>query len=281
TERGIALELEPERGQAVAQLRADLAAAEARHGRSAPQLLVPLLRLARSGELRDAQRIAHLRRALEIASAARVPSSYLAMIAGRTIAAQDEAGGGNGADAGDYRRMIAHPAVTADPVAGALLRFTLASLHYREREWPEATAVAAQARALVGPTHPLNLALLDLTAAIESARGNRAAAAAALAAITSGSPRCRISVTRLPVSISSADFPRSAMEWGFEGYVTVESLVDGEGRATHRTILAYPPFVFNRGGEGIAARMRFVPAVEVDGRPCAVARQGIAFRIEQ
>jgi tetratricopeptide (TPR) repeat protein len=279
---GVGLELNPPLDRTAEQLRADLAAAEARFGAAAPQLLEPLVRLGHNGELRPRERVGHLRRALAIAAAARAPSSYLARIALKIAEDEHEASSADSSEMPDFRRLLADPAIAGDAGAAAAVQLSMANWLYQNRRWSEAADVLTRVRGTpgLGPDHPLMPAVLDQLAAIEAGRGDDAAATAAWGAIPASAPRCTVPAARLPLSVSSNDFPRSAVEWGFEGMVNIETLV-GRGGAVGppRTVFAYPPFVFNRGGEELAARIRYAPAFVPPEGPCVVFRQRFRFEL--
>ena len=278
---GVALELDPPLDRTAQQLRADLSAAEARHGAAAPQLLVPLVRLGHNGELRPRERVGSLRRALAIAAAARAPSLYLARLALKIAHDEHEAGSAASSEMPDFGRLLADPAIAGDPGAAAAVQLRMANALYQNRRWSEAADVLAAVRGTgLGPDHPLMPAVFDLLAAIEAGRGDEAAAMAAWGAIPAGAPRCTVPAARLPLAVSSSDFPRSAVEWGFEGLVNIETLVGRSGAVgPPRTIFAYPPFVFDRGGEELAARIRYAPAFVPPEGPCVVFRQRIRFEL--
>ncbi|WP_157216521.1 energy transducer TonB [Flavisphingomonas formosensis] len=83
------------------------------------------------------------------------------------------------------------------------------------------------------------------------------------------------------VAISSAQFPRTALDWRFEGHVEVAYDIAADGSVSNvRTILAYPPFVFGKGTEEAAAKFRYLPPM-IDGKPvgCIGEKQTVNYRI--
>ena len=64
----------------------------------------------------------------------------------------------------------------------------------------------------------------------------------------------------LNVRMSSDDFPKEALRWGFEGWVQISYDIDTQGRVVEpRTVIAYPPFVFGPATEKTASRFRYQP----------------------
>lgn len=55
----------------------------------------------------------------------------------------------------------------------------------------------------------------------------------------------------------SGDFPMAAMNWGFEGWATTESVIGADRASAVRTLIAYPPFVFGEAAQGVARSMRY------------------------
>ncbi len=68
------------------------------------------------------------------------------------------------------------------------------------------------------------------------------------------------------MAISSSAFPAEAMRWRFEGYVREAFDIDRDGKVEGvRTVMAYPPFVFDEATEGAVARFRYLPPIDADG----------------
>jgi hypothetical protein len=62
------------------------------------------------------------------------------------------------------------------------------------------------------------------------------------------------------VSVSSSDFPREAQRWGFEGYVQEAFDIADDGRVKNvRTVVAYPPYIFEDSSESAVKQFRFAP----------------------
>jgi hypothetical protein len=278
-EHGVALEAEPGRLLLAPAVREALAELEGRHGRAAPQLLLPLLRLGTDTELRGQERIDLLTRALNIAAASGTPFAYRRMILRRLVWAMRDTAGRDRASRPEFDMLLTLPAVRSDPGLVAALHLDDARWnHGRGRATAAAEALDRARAASLPQDHPLAAEILDATVAIEAARGNEAAAMEAWRAIPARSPRCLVPPRRLTIQVTNEDFPASAVGWGFEGWTEVETLVGRNGAVSQRTVAAYPPFVFNAASEEIAGRFRFGGAFEPPGGPCAVYRQGFQFQ---
>jgi tetratricopeptide (TPR) repeat protein len=277
TANNVTLEMAPPTNRTVAELRRDLAAAEARSGAASPQLLPLLVRLGSSQEVPAAEKVPHLRRAVAIAASARAPLPYREMIGFQLIGATYQASG-RGSETFDHRAVPAE--LSNDPeLVAAFLFATVHTMLFRG-EIGEAEAVLAQARAIPAiRTNPVLVPrMAELEIAIHAARGNDAAARAAYGALPAGTYPCNPPVRLRRARASSADFPNPALNWGFGGWVAVETLVGAGGQpASSRALVAYPPFVFNQAALDILARGRFEPVFVPPGGPCAAHWQRIVF----
>lgn len=101
-----------------------------------------------------------------------------------------------------------------------------------------------------------------------------------------GPQRCAV-VDVKPVAtnrtITDELFPREAMRWGFEGYVHESFDIRRDGSVENiRTVMAYPPFVFNKVTERAVAQFRFIPPIGPDGQfiGCVNQAQGVLFRLD-
>lgn len=281
-ERGIGVELVPARKVPLQQMRADLAAAEAQHGVASPHLLRPLMRLAASEELPARERVELLRRALPIALAARVPGPYVTMIAMWLAQQQHQAAGAGGDSGPDYLALLADPRLAGDPHVAASLHLALAGHLFAAGRMDEAAAMLERARAIpgFGPDHSLWPEVVDLIVAVQMARGDADAAAAAYRSLPADTFPCAIPPQHRRGRGTSEDFPNQALIWGFEGWTVNEAQVDAEGRPVSvRTVLAYPAFVFGPASEQMIGRFRFAPAFTPETGPCATFSRRIIYRL--
>jgi tetratricopeptide (TPR) repeat protein len=93
--------------------------------------------------------------------------------------------------------------------------------------------------------------------------GNAGAADARLAGAGVTATGCSLlDVAPVPVvtSMSSEIFPQEAARWGFNGFVREAYDISDTGAVTDvRTIIAYPPFVFEGATEGAVKQFRYLP----------------------
>jgi len=82
------------------------------------------------------------------------------------------------------------------------------------------------------------------------------------------------------IAIGSDDFPAAAQRWGFEGYVRVAFDIDGLGHPQDvRTVVAYPPFIFNKTTEAAFTRSRYLTqAIDGVAVGCAGHTQSVRFK---
>ena len=78
-------------------------------------------------------------------------------------------------------------------------------------------------------------------------------------------------------SVSSDTFPTLAARWGRQGLVTEDFDLSADGKTLNvRTVLAYPPFIFDDATEHAVSRFRYqIPTM--DGQPIGCADQGVTF----
>jgi tetratricopeptide (TPR) repeat protein len=274
------IEVRPARNLTVAEMRADLAAAETRHSVASPHLLRPLVRLGWREDLPASERVGLIERALTIAIAARAPASYVAGLAISLAHAREEKDGRGGASEFvalmDFPRLLNDPATAAEIYASAFDR--LYSLG-RERD---AAAMLARLEAVPGlaPDHSARIDLAARRAVLAAAAGSPGPAAAFPAGSPSADSVCRVPPRRRRGTSSGDDFPNDAARWGFEGFAAAEAQVGDTGRPEKvRTVLAYPPFVFGEAAQGIVERFRFDPAAAPGGSACATVNQRVLFRL--
>jgi hypothetical protein len=133
---------------------------------------------------------------------------------------------------------------------------------------PELEKVLATAQDQVGAADPIRIIATVHLSTLKSHEGDNAAARRMLAESGLNAQQCSLFDIR-PVatnsSVSSNDFPQEALLWRFEGYVREDYDIAANGQPTNiRTVIAYPPFVFERGTERILNKFRYLPPV-VDG----------------
>lgn len=268
-------------GQSPTSLRQALTA---RAGALPPRdTLAFLLALADKAGVPAAERETLLRRALPIVGELGLPADVLAataMAIGREQMRQRPPA--RRSDPPDYDGLLALPQIARSAEAMAYVRLAEARRHYAFGELDQAAAIAAAARSLPEARTPGPLATqaLEVEMAVAAARGNPDAARAAHAAMGPRADRCGLPVYRTRVAASSADFPREAQRWGFEGWALSTVTVDSNGRVVQaRTSAAYPPFVFGDASRAIAERSPHARNYSPDGAPCPGASANVTFRL--
>ncbi len=81
--------------------------------------------------------------------------------------------------------------------------------------------------------------------------------------------------------LTSDDFPAEALQYGFEGWVSVEFDIRDNGRtADLRPIVAYPPFIFNSAAMGGLRDSMFEASYRpAGGNACSASRRNVVFGI--
>ena len=83
------------------------------------------------------------------------------------------------------------------------------------------------------------------------------------------------------LKVASSAFPEEALRWQFEGFAQEAYDIDDNGGVKNvRTVVSYPPFVFDQATERAVTGFRYVPP-RVGGKAvgCQAHRQSVSFRI--
>ena len=241
------------------ELRDALARIEAEAGAQSPGLLGPLVNLARHPGVGAEETARHLRRAIPLAIDAGAPAEVVAGLVVHLV--RSERGSRSSEERwqpADYAEILAHPAIRGNRRAEATIRVRQAYSFYGRRDDRQAAQVLAAVRRDSGlaPEDPLLGHVAALELALAAARDDLPAARAAEQALGPSAEPCLVG-PRIRTSASSRDFPEDALRWGFEGWAWVEATPSADGDvALARTVLAYPPFVFNEASEEIVRRSR-------------------------
>jgi hypothetical protein len=218
---------------------------------------------------------------LPIAAQLELPPFVIAAIAhaiGRARVAQRE--GQDRSRAFDYQALLELPEIRASAEAAALVRLAWARFHYYDDDYDEALAIAAAVRALPEARRggPLEIEALQVQAMVHAARNQAAAARAAFEAMGPAAERCGLAPRQRRVRTDYSDFPRDALDWGFEGWAIVETAIAPAGNvAGTRTVVAYPPFVFGESARRVMGRTSYEPFFTPDGPPCALEKTRVRF----
>ena len=150
----------------------------------------------------------------------------------------------------DYlRSLLARPDVAADARAAGTLRLLVAEPTYGLAAPGDAAALLeATANDPALPANdPLRIGALVRLATLQADHGELAAARASIEKSGLAEQQCSL-VDATPAARylgGQDDFPREAVEWGFEGWVAVQFDIRADGHTTHRrAVVAYPPLVF-------------------------------------
>jgi len=81
------------------------------------------------------------------------------------------------------------------------------------------------------------------------------------------------------LQIGSEYFPAEATRWGLSGYVKESFDIQADGRVKNvRTLLAYPPFIFEETTELAVGKFRYIlPKINNDAVGCAGQTEGVSF----
>jgi outer membrane biosynthesis protein TonB len=111
--------------------------------------------------------------------------------------------------------------------------------------------------------------------------GNAGAADARLASAGVTATGCSLlDVSPVPVSTRMSErlFPEEAARWGFNGLVREAYDISDSGAVTDvRTVIAYPPFVFEKATEGAVKQFRYLPPT-INGHVVGCAGKSLSVR---
>lgn len=171
---------------------------------------------------------------------------------------------------GDLRRaatarlsLLDDPAIGADSHATNAIRLATADIYMNLRDFAKATplvqAVISDAR--LSPTDSMRVAALTRRSSLALAAGDMGEARRSYEATGLTDAQCAL-IDVEPVRVkgrgSVDDYPAAAIEWRLSGWAVTEFDITADGTTKNiRTIVAYPPFVFDKPTEKIAARSRY------------------------
>jgi tetratricopeptide (TPR) repeat protein len=269
---------------ALPKQRAQLAASESAKGKDALALVPLLYAIMHNSVVGREETNLLARRALAIADANGV-TPIARVTLSRFIWSTDQA---DRWKQGAFLRTVA-PALSDpafnDPEARSAIRLTLVDALGRKdekkaRQWLQEVG---EERALA-PNDPLRVGALIRLASLEEANGNAEAARVAFENSGLSARQCAL-VDSAPKQIrfggSGDDFPKEALNWGFEGWVLTQFDVTADGLVQNeRPIMAYPPFVFSKAGARVIGRSRFEKSYRPDGGlGCGSNTMRTGFRI--
>jgi tetratricopeptide (TPR) repeat protein len=256
-------------------LQAELARRETATGASSLSVLPVLADLATNPIVSWDDRRSYLGRGLAIARAGNAPPPVLVWFAiGVAESGRIRKKSERDRPFEAIRALLADAAIGGDPRATTAIRLTMAEWLYYSRDGaPEAAAILAQIPSTPGldPHDSLRAAALARLASMQLVIGNPEAARATYAASGLSSNQCALldASPRMKVSGAAkggASFPKEALKWGFEGWVDVEYDVGATGTpANVRSVIAYPPFVFEKSANQVLGDTVFERTFRPDG----------------
>jgi tetratricopeptide (TPR) repeat protein len=149
---------------------------------------------------------------------------------------------------------------------------------------PELERLIALPEGVIGSSDPIRIVATLHLSALTNHSGDKVGAEQLLVKSGLSAEQCSL-VDVQPAAANagffSSDFPFEALRWHFEGYVREDYDITADGRVANlRTVLAYPPFIFEAGTERTIAKFKYIPPV-INGQPvgCLGKTQNINFQI--
>lgn len=267
------------------QLKAQLDALPAGY-RSAKRLGL-LIQLQRNAAIPDETRMNYAAEAIALARALRVPQPVLFLVSfdatgidvGRKSSWRQRAE----ARIGRLQALLASSDFTDPRIRATLLTVMAGHLAVVKRPDEEIAALRTVADDKALPERdPLKVAALVALANAYAARGDFPSAQAAYARTGLSAQQCAL-LDNGPVLSQSGfgSFPDDAMEWGFDGWTSLEYDVAADGKTRNaRIVTAFPPQVFARASEEVSRTVRY----RVSFRPesdtaCTAMQRRVRFTI--
>lgn len=266
----------------------ELAARERKHGATSPQLIPALTEVAGNVITPREQAANAAERALAIARAAGAPPPVVAALGIRAATTSFVRKGYTPkGKAPNFTSLLGDPSVMGHPRAATAVRLAAADHLYqargREKEAIAQLTATGETPGL-GRNDALRAAALSRLASLYVAAGDTEAAQTTFqdsgltpgqCALLDAEPRRRGTRT------SHTDYPKDALDMGFEGWATAEYDITAQGEpANVRIVNAYPAFVFSKSTEVIANRQKYEPSFRPDGSAgCGGQQMPIVYRI--
>lgn len=277
---------------AAAKLRIALTTLEGKVGREHLSLLPLLVELGRSSAVSDVTAREMLTRASAIAATHKAPVDVQVLLGVLRARIQPGLSGRKWVSGrkADYEQLLAElrRRNEANGRAGAWARVELAYASEADKEFDKAgklyREVIAMPEAVLPAADSIRQMAVVRLASQEAAAKRFNEAQGLLQTVGLNPEQCEL-VDVKPVALSayvtSSDFPREALNWGFEGWVKVSYDIDTEGRVVEpRTVIAYPPFIFGPATERSVRRFRYQPLYRAGkGIGCTGYQQSIGYKI--
>lgn len=148
---------------------------------------------------------------------------------------------------------------------------------------PQLDGVLAYPPTAVPADDPIRKVAILHIATLERRSGDSKAAEASISQAGLSPGQCSLMDVRPVVrkdSIGDEAFPNQALIWNFEGFVRVGYDIDATGRPTNvRTLLAYPPFIFDKATEKAVSGFSYLPPT-IGGRAvgCTGHSQSVIYQ---
>jgi hypothetical protein len=244
--------------------------------RDTPAALRALAALGSNSVLPDKERAPLIDRAIVLADTAGAPVLVRTLLAIRRVGARSDNARDNRTG---LRALLADPATAADPLSAATLRLLIAVPGYRASAPGDAPALLTAVIDTPGlpARHPLKVNAMLQQANALSARGDLSGARAMFDRTGLTEEQCAM-IGLTPIMRRAGggpgDYPMAAVRMGFEGWVQSEFDVAANGTPLRpRTIVAYPPFVFNEAADGVARGSRYSSSFRPEGGVACVANR--------
>lgn len=252
----------------------------------------PLTRIAAFGALArletiasDAARVAFVDKALALATTTPVPPETVNWLrVTRSVLETPQDGHVSARSRQSLLALAAEPQIAKDALAADSLRLSAAGTSVK-RQLPQSDALIQEVAGddRLEPTHPLRQ-LAWLTLANKAAAAGDVAAAQAKFANT-GLTEEQCALLSLPpairrTNVSSSDYPMSAAQMGFEGWVRIEYDINADGTtAGVRPIVAYPALIFVEAATSVGKNLRYEWSYRPGGATaCSANATTINFR---
>lgn len=254
--------------------------------RSASRLAL-LIQLQRNAAIPDESRKAYAAEAIALARALRAPQPVLFLVSFDAASLESARRLSMRQRADEHVRrlkaLLAAPDFTDPRIRATIATIMASALAYAKRPDEEIAALRSVVDDKALPERdPLKVAALVALANAYAARQDFPAAQAAYARTGLTAQQCAL-LDNGPVLSQSGfgSFPDEAMQWGFDGWTSLEYDVAADGKTRNaRIVSAYPPQVFAKASEELSRTVRY----RVSFRPesdtaCTAMQRRVRFTI--
>lgn len=248
------------------RLRAGLVAEQAKSGASSLALVAWLRQIIRSSVSTREESNADAIRALAILDSHRAPKVVRLSLQLAEWNSQSADSINRGRGRAILEAALADPANAADPDVRTALRIVVADLAKPGDSRVLEPLRAIQADPQIDHKGALWTAAMARLASLEQSNGNAQAAQRAFDESGLTAEQCALIDSAPKLIHASGTYPNEALQWGFEGWATVQYDVTADGRtANARTVVAYPPFIFGKAAQMGIAGAKYAKSYRPDG----------------